>query len=164
MTTRQATGYLPRAGEPGSGSARRSLADWAALVAIGAVQWPSLLRSLDGGRPEAKRALLDRLRLPHDALPNLGSWKADVGLLALLANHIFAHRPRLVVEFGMGASTLVIAQSLKLAGGGRLISFEQHEDYVRDVRNWLADHKLDGDLRAAKLRRSDRWPGRPAST
>ena len=161
MTTRDATSLLPRIGETKSGdSGGRSIGDWAALLAFGALQWPWLLRSLDGGKPADKRALLERLGLPDDALPNLGSWKADIGLLRLLVDHIMAKRPRLVVEFGTGASTLVIARALKRAGGGRLISFEQHEDYVDATRKWLADHGLDADLRAVALRRSpDGWPG-----
>lgn len=161
MTTREATSLLPRIGETKVvGSNGRSISDWAALLAFGAVQWPWLLRSLDGGTIEAKHALLDRLDLPHDALPNLGSWKADTGLLALVVDHIEEHRPRLVVEFGTGASTLVIARALEKWGGGRLISFEQHEDFVDATRNWLAEHRLEADLRAVPLRRSpEGWPG-----
>lgn len=161
MTTREATSLLPRVGEtPVVGFNGRSIADWAALLAFGAVQWPWLLRSLDGGTIEAKRALLDRLDLPRDALPNLGSWKADTGLLTLVADHIEEHRPRIVVEFGTGASTLVIARALKKWGGGRLISFEQHGDFVDATRGWLSEHGLEADLRAVPLRRSpEGWPG-----
>jgi predicted O-methyltransferase YrrM len=161
MTTRGATGFLPRIGEmPVVGSGRRSVADWAALLAFGAVQWPWLLRSLDWGTRGAKRRLLERLDLPYDALPNLGSWKADTGMLTLVADHIFEHRPKLVVEFGTGASTLVIARALKKAGGGALISFEQHIDFVDATRTWLADYGLEADLRAVPLRSSSGgWPG-----
>jgi predicted O-methyltransferase YrrM len=161
MTTRGATGFLPRIGETKViGSRGRSIADWAALLAFGAIQWPWLLRSLDGGRAQRKHALLNRLDLPPDALPNLGSWKADIGLLELLVDLIFARKPRLVVEFGAGASTLVIARALKKAGGGRLISFDQHRDFVDSTRIRLAEMGLAADLRAVPLRPSpDGWPG-----
>lgn len=160
MTSREATSLLPRIGDtPIIGFDGRSLADWAALAGIGAIQWPWLLRSLRGGRLADKHALLERLRLPRDALPHLGSWKADVGLLTLVADHIFAHRPRLVVEFGTGASTLVLARALQIAGGGRLISFDQHEDFVDATRDWLADYGLKADVRAVPLRPSRDWPG-----
>ena len=161
MTTRDATGLLPRTGAaPIAGFDGRSPGDWAALLAFGAVQWPWLLKSLYGGTRVAKRALLDRLDLPHDALPNLGSWKADTGLLTLLADHIEEQRPRLVVEFGTGASTLVIARALRKAGGGRLISFEQHADFVEATRAWLADYGLQADLRAVPLTAApEGWPG-----
>ena len=161
MTTRHATRLLPRIGDtPVIGSSGRSFGDWAALLAYGAIQWPWLLRSLHGGRLKDKHALLDRLELPHDALPYLGSWKADTGLLTLVADHILAHRPKLVVEFGTGASTLILARALQRAGGGQLISFDQHEDFVDATRQWLADYGLKADLRAVPLRPSpDGWPG-----
>ncbi len=133
MTSRESTGLLPRSG---TNSARhvRSAGDWTALLAMGAVQWPWLLRSLRGGSKKAKRALLDQLQLPHDALPNLGSWKADTGLLTLVADHILASKPKVVVEFGTGASTLIVARALQMAGGGSFISFEQHPEFVRANR------------------------------
>lgn len=159
MTTREATSLLALGDTPVVGSTGRSLADWAALLAFGAIQWPWLLRSLHGGRLADKHALLDRLDLPHDALPYLGSWKADTGLLTLVTDHILEHKPQLVVEFGAGASTLVLARALQKAGGGRLISFDQHEDFVGATRDWLADHGLKADLRAVPLRPSEDWPG-----
>jgi predicted O-methyltransferase YrrM len=160
MTSRETTGLLPRSssdhvvGAPG-----RSPGDWAALIGIGAIQWPWLLRSLSGGTKAEKRALLDRLELPQDALPNLGSWKADTGLLTLVADHILTHKPKLVVEFGTGASTLIIARALQMAGGGTFISFEQHAEFVDATRSWLAEHGLQADLRAVPLRPSSGWPG-----
>jgi Methyltransferase domain len=161
MTTREATGLLSRAdGALVIGSDGRTFSDWAATLAFGAIQWPWLLRSLHGGRLKDKHRLLDRLDLPYDALPYLGSWKADVGLLALLVDHIFAHKPKLVVEFGAGASTLVLARALKKAGGGRLISFDQHADFIDATRGWLADYGLTADLHAVALRPSPGgWPG-----
>lgn len=161
MTSRDTTGLLPRlGGTQVIGGSGRSARDWAALIGFGAIQWPWLLRSLHGGSRAAKRQLLDRLGLPHDALPHLGSWKADTGLLTLIADHIEARRPRLVVEFGTGASTLIIAKALEQAGGGTLISFEQHADFVEATGAWLAEHGLSADLRAVPLRPSpDGWPG-----
>ncbi|HWT12773.1 MAG TPA: class I SAM-dependent methyltransferase [Allosphingosinicella sp.] len=161
MTTREATSLLTRSGESGPlGDYARSTSDWAAVLAFGAIQWPWLLRSLYGGRLADKHALLDRLDLPYDALPYLGSWKADTGLLKLLVDHIFEHKPRLVVEFGTGASTLVIARAMQKAGGGTLISCEQHADFVEATRQWLADYGLHADLRTAPLAPSPGgWPG-----
>jgi predicted O-methyltransferase YrrM len=160
MTSRETTGFMPRPGaEAVDGVPGRSARDWAALLAVGAVQWPWLLRSLHGGRLKDKHALLDRLGLPHDALPNLGSWKADTGLLTLVANHILGAKPRRVVEFGTGASTLVVARALQMVGGGEFLSFEQHPDFVEATRRWLAEHGLQADLRAVPLRPNAEWPG-----
>ena len=161
MTTREATSLLPRAADAEViGDYARSLSEWAAVLAFGAIQWPWLLRSLRGGTLAEKHALLDRLDLPYDALPYLGSWKADTGLLKLLVDHIFEHKPTLVVEFGTGASTLILARALQRAGGGTLISFDQHPDFVQATRQWLADYGLEADLRSAPLVPSpDGWPG-----
>lgn len=159
MTTRETTGFLPRAGDSVAAKHERSLTDWAALIGIGSVQWPWLLRSLRGGSKAAKHGLLDRLGLPRDALPNLGSWKADTGLLTLVADHILTARPKLVVEFGTGASTLIVARALQMAGGGTFLSFDQHPEFVQGTRDWLAEYGLEADLRAVPLRRSAGWPG-----
>lgn len=156
MTSRETTGLLTRTA-PG---ARRSASDWAWVLGMGAVQWPWLLRSLRGGSKAAKRALLARLGLPGDALPNLGSWKADTGLLTLIVDHIEAHRPRQVVEFGSGATSLVIAQALARHGGGRLLSFDQHPDFVAATADWLRSHGLHADMRHAALGPpAPGWPG-----
>jgi predicted O-methyltransferase YrrM len=161
MTSREQTGFLPKSGEDRVvGGTGRSVRDWATLLAFGAIQWPWLLRSLRGGSKADKRALLDRLGLPRDALPNLGSWKADTGLLALVADHILASKPKTVVEFGTGASTLIVARALEMAGGGSFISFEQHPEFVQATRDWLAEHRLSADLRAVPLRPAgEGWPG-----
>ena len=75
MTSRETTRLLslPVEGRV-VGANGRSAGDWATQLAFGAITWPWLLRSLRGGSKAAKRRLLDRLDLPHDALPNLGSW------------------------------------------------------------------------------------------
>lgn len=148
MTTREATPLLTRNGEL---DLVRSPVDWARLIAMGAIQWPWLLKSLYGGRKRDKQLLLARLGLPADALPNLGSWKADVGLLHGLVDLIAERRPRVMVELGAGASTLVAAKALAQSGGGRLISFDQHADFVLETRSWLADHQAEAELRHAPL-------------
>jgi predicted O-methyltransferase YrrM len=161
VTSRETTRFLPKSAEGRVIDAvGRSAGDWAALLAFGLVQWPWLLRSLRGGSRADKRALLERLQLPPDALPNLGSWKADTGLLNLVADHILTEKPRTVVEFGTGASTLIVARAVAMAGGGNFTSFEQHPEFVQATRDWLAEHGLAADLRAVPLRPSPcGWPG-----
>jgi predicted O-methyltransferase YrrM len=131
---------------------KRDFADWAKMLSVGSIQWPWLLKSLYGGRKSEKAALLARLKLSHNALPNLGSWKADVGLLNQLVDMIYAHRPQMVVELGAGASSLIVARSLQLLGrGGRLVSFDQHADFVASTRTWLSDHGQNVDIRHAPI-------------
>lgn len=156
MTTREGTPLLMRGTEH---SVSRGIGDWANLLAFGAVQWPWLIKSLYGGRKADRRALLAKLNLAADALPHLGSWKADVGLLELIVDSILQRQPQQVVELGAGASTLVAARALEMAGtGGSLTSFDQHADFVAQTRTWLASHGLAADLRHAPLRApSGRW-------
>src|SRR5690606_22863279 len=120
-------------------------------VVWGAIQWPWLARSLWGGRLADKNALLDHLGLPADALPNLGSWKADTWFLWRIVNAIERLRPSEVVELGCGASSLVLARGLQLNGGGRLTSFDQHAGFVQATSQWLASHDLEASLRHAPL-------------
>ncbi|MEQ6334331.1 class I SAM-dependent methyltransferase [Sphingobium sp. MK2] len=162
MTSRDLTGFLSlHEATTAMGSRSRRLADMAWRIGFGAIGWPWLLASLSGGRPADKRALLDELGLPHDALPHLGSWKADVGFLRHIVREIARVRPAHVVELGAGASSLIAARALQLHGGGRLHSFDQHGGFVDATRQWLADHAIDADISHAPLtHESADWPGR----
>ena len=156
MTSREVTSLLPLAGH----GVEKSLADTGMIILYGGLGWPWLLKSLSGGTKAAKRALLERLALPADALPNLGSWKADTGFLHLIVDHIEARRPQNVVELGAGASSLVMGRALQLHGGGHLLSLDQHEGFIHATRDWLREHGVDSDLRHAPLVESPGgWPG-----
>ena len=162
MTSRDLTGFLSlNEATIATASRSRRLSDMAWRIGFGAIGWPWLLASLSGGRPADKRALLDELGLPHDALPHLGSWKADVGFLRHIVREIARVRPAHVVELGAGASSLIAARALQLHGGGRLHSFDQHGGFVDATRQWLADHAIDADISHAPLtHESADWPGR----
>ena len=147
MTSREKTALLTL---DDAGPAR-PLSEKLFTVAWGAIQWPWLARSLWGGRLKDKNALLDRLELPHDALPHLGSWKADTWFLWRIVEAIERLRPREVVELGCGASSLVIARAIERNGGGRLTSFDQHEGFVASTAEWLAGHGLAATMRHAPL-------------
>jgi len=147
MTSREKTALLSLV----DNAPYRPLAEKLFTVAWGAIQWPWLARSLWGGKLADKHALLDRLGLPHDALPNLGSWKADTWFLWRMIGAIERLRPQEVVELGCGASTLVLAKALELNGGGRLTSLDQHADFVEATALWLAEHDLAPAMRHAPL-------------
>lgn len=134
--------------------------DTAYRLAFGAIGWPWLLRSLWGGTQASKRKLLERVHLPEDSLPNLGSWKADTRFLHRIVDAIEDLRPRVVVELGAGASTLVCAKALELNGGGKLVSFDQHAQFVSATGQWLSDFGVSADIRHAPLGACiDDWPG-----
>ena len=162
MTSRELTGFLPLDdSQSADADWPRRLSDMAWRIGFGAIGWPWLLASLSGGRKADKRALLDELGLAHDALPHLGSWKADVGFLRHIVREIARLRPAHVVELGAGASSLVAARALRLHGGGQLHSFDQHGGFVDATRHWLADNGLSVDIRHAPLtHESADWPGR----
>ena len=161
MTSREMTPFLPLADDGAwPEDARRSLSDVLHVMAFGTIGWPWQLRSLSGGSRKAKRALIERLGLAPDALPHLGSWKADTGFLTLVADHIEKHRPETVVELGAGASSMVVARQLQINGTGRLVSCDQHAGFVEATREWLRDNGLDADLRAPPFKPSPNgWPG-----
>lgn len=147
MTSREKTAYLSLAD---TGPAR-PLSEKLFTVAWGAIQWPWLARSLWGGRLADKEALLDRLGLPRDALPHLGSWKADTYFLWRIVEAIERLQPREVVELGCGASSLVLAKALQCNGGGHLTSYDQHAGFVEATGRWLVTHGLDATMRHAPI-------------
>ncbi|WP_448585968.1 class I SAM-dependent methyltransferase [Thermaurantiacus sp.] len=161
MTSRETTPVLPLAGSadirpPDTRPYRDRLFTWAFFL----LQWPFLLRALSGGPPDLKAALLDDLGLPPGALPNLGSWKADAGFLALLAEEVRVRRPETVVEFGCGASSLVLGRALARNGRGTLLSFDQHAAFVAATRAWLGEYGIAADIRVAPLAPPPApWPG-----
>jgi len=158
MTSRETTQFLSLEEEHAS---RRSLSDKLHVLAFGAIGWPWLLKSLYGGSQKARAALIARLGLKPDALPNLGSWKADVGFLKLIADHVLELKPDQVVELGAGASSLIVTRALQINGKGKLLSFEQHGEFAQATQEWLRDNGLDAEIRHAPLLKTHAgWPGR----
>lgn len=159
MTTKYLTGMRAKRSDANHLS-KRTISEHFFQVAYGAIQWPWLLKSLYGGKKAEKRRLLDRLDLDADALPHLGSWKADTYFLNRIVDLIQTHRPATVIELGAGASSLVIAKALRDNGNGRLHSYDQHLPFVEQMEAWLAEHRLHADFEHAPLTQRDpRWPG-----
>lgn len=159
MTTKLLTGLLAKPFDAET-PARVTRSERAFQIAFGAIQWPWLLRSLYGGTQAQKQALLERVGLEPDALPHLGSWKADTFMLHRLVDVIEERRPQSVVELGSGATSLVIAQALSRNGGGTLHSYDQHAPFVNEMGGWLAEHGLAANFNHAPLiQRDARWPG-----
>ncbi len=138
--------------------------DWqdAAMVTLfGAIGWPWLLKSLGAGHIEARDRLATITGLDPAIFASLGSWRADADLLLMLADHVAATKPKLVVEFGGGLSTLVIARMMANGQGGRLLSFDGDPGFAAHTRTELARHGLEAEVRAVPLvRPRDGGPGR----
>jgi len=129
----------------------RNASDKATVGSFGAITWPWLLRSLGGGGEDSRAALIERTGLPADTFGTLGSWRADSDTLLAIADRILDHRPRMIVEFGGGLSTLVAAHCLQRIGGGRLISFDADAAFAQHTRDQLARHGLHADVHAVPL-------------
>ena len=91
-------------------------------------------------------------------LPPLRGWAASPDVLLMLHAHIRDTRPQVIVEFGSGASTLVIADALKQNKSGRLYSIEHIQKYADEtLTNLKAENLQDRvDLRCAEL---EQWEG-----
>ncbi|MGP9536330.1 MULTISPECIES: class I SAM-dependent methyltransferase, partial [unclassified Halomonas] len=91
-------------------------------------------------------------------LPPLRGWATSPDVLLRLHAHIMATRPKVIIEFGSGASTLVIADALRQNGVGKLISIEHSDHYGAQTLDTLQAEALEGwvDLRIGDL---EAWEG-----
>ena len=77
------------------------------------------------------------------SLPPLRGWAASPDVLLSLHEFIREIKPRVVVEFGSGASTLVILDALKQNGIGKLYSFDHSEHYSNKTKRYVLREDLD---------------------
>lgn len=85
---------------------------------------------------QALSALEKRLSLPH-GLPPLRGWAGSPDFLLTLTDIVLQRKPVTVVECSSGASTLVIARCLQLAGSGHLYSLEHDKGYAEKTVEML---------------------------
>jgi len=74
--------------------------------------------------------------------PLFGRWAAEGDFAGMIAREL-EQSPGLVVECGSGATTLVIAERLRRAGSGRLVSLEHDKSYAESTARLLALAGLD---------------------
>lgn len=91
-------------------------------------------------------------------LPPLRGWAASPDVLLHLHEHIMRCKPEVIVEFGSGASTLVIVDALQQNGTGRLYSIEHSDYYGAQTLETLRAELLEDwvDLRIGDL---EPWSG-----
>lgn len=116
------------------------------VLILGALFHVNRMRQQDEiGRLEHVQDLfaLYALLQPRAPLPALTRWSATPALASLLASLVLKHRPQQIVEFGSGASTLVLAYAVEKLGTGHVIALEHDARYVEASRDALALHGLD---------------------
>lgn len=86
-------------------------------------------------------------------LPPLRGWAASPDVLLRLHSYILNHKPQVIVEFGSGVSTIVIADALRQNDSGILYSVEHNEFYGQQTKDFLRLEKLLNwvDLRVGEL-------------
>ncbi|HCR98460.1 MULTISPECIES: class I SAM-dependent methyltransferase [Halomonas] len=96
-------------------------------------------------------------------LPPLRGWAASPDFLLKLHSCILSARPYNVVEFGSGASTVVIADALRQNGVGCLISMEHSQFYANQTISFLLSENLSSwvDIRTGDL---VAWKGKHINT
>lgn len=133
--------------------ATRLLPLWRATVGLArGRQGLRAAQRLNGRREAMLDALVARLGWMRSNLPATDGWAGSPGLLLTLVDEVEARRPRLVVEFGSGLSTLVLARTLALrVPGARLISFDHEAGFAEITRRRLAALGLSAEVRHAPL-------------
>jgi predicted O-methyltransferase YrrM len=98
------------------------------------------------------RALL----CPRAPLPASRGWAASPDVMHLLIDHVWRHRPKLVVECGSGTSTVWLGYAVERVGGGRVVALEHDERYAEATRGLVRAHGLEEvvEVRIAPL---ERW-------
>ncbi len=76
-------------------------------------------------------------------LPPMRGWAVSPDLALLLHELVHTHAPALVVELGVGVSTLVLGYALESAGSGRLIAFEHDAAHAQRTAALVRRHGLD---------------------
>ncbi len=92
-------------------------------------------------------------KISIDRLPHTRGWATSPDVLLHLHDLIMEKQPEVVVEFGSGTSTLVIADALRQCGKGRLFSVDHSEHYGGITRLNLVKEELQSwvDLRIFPL-------------
>jgi predicted O-methyltransferase YrrM len=75
-------------------------------------------------------------------LPPLRMWAASPDFLLVIARHVLAAKPRVIVECSSGSSTVVLAQAARINGIGHVHSLEHDPAFAAETRALLAEHGL----------------------
>lgn len=76
------------------------------------------------------------------AMGPLRGWAVSPDALLIMVNHVLSKKPKTVVEFGSGSSTIAIG-SLVNDYGGKVISFDHDQNYSNETKTALRKVNLD---------------------
>ena len=82
-------------------------------------------------------------RYPECTIPTSG-WSMRFSNIHTILDILDRYRPKTIVEFGSGISTLCIAAWLKEQGEGKIISFDHDVAWARKTERYLHEKTLDG--------------------
>ena len=130
-----------------------SVAAFFAVLAAFAMAWPLwLFRRLQVQQVVAsKRADINAYHLAQIAvklgaeaqpLPELGGIRVSPDFAGLLLEEIFTRRPRVIAEFGCGASTILAASALRRIGAGKVFSFDHEAEFATATQSELVRRGL----------------------
>jgi predicted O-methyltransferase YrrM len=103
----------------------------------------SMYRALDTHyqQVEALFSLFSTLPI-RQSLPRMRGWAVSPDFAQVVCTLIKEHKPKLVLELGSGASTLVAGYSLEEVGQGRIISLDHDQRYATLSSSAIRQHHL----------------------
>lgn len=114
----------------------------------------SVVNQLKNNRIELRSMTNLRPLLSDDILLQYGGWSMGASLGETIARLVLRERPKLVVECGSGASTLLVASCLQRFGNNdQIIALDHEAKYAQKTRNLLREHGLQSgaDVRTVPL-------------
>jgi hypothetical protein len=90
-------------------------------------------------------ALISMYRILEDRpiFPPTRGWAASPDFLYLLFRYVMEAKPRLILELGGGATTIVLGLLCEKLGRGKVVSVENHPVFAERLRNETSSRGLD---------------------
>lgn len=80
---------------------------------------------------------------PRHPLPPMRNMAISPDFAAALVAHVLELKPRTILEFGSGTSTVLCGYCLEMLGEGTVISIDHEEKYAEQTRKLLREHAVE---------------------